>query len=144
MAVIAAGLGTGTISVASFSQGSSITTKSFIPQHRRNCNAVAWNPFHQNQIAAGLDKVRSDCSLFIWDVEQSESVAPKAPSGIPLSRPAPVTNPDFGKRSRLDSKKLVFHTFSVSLTFDFLTASPPSDGPRKRRRKTLAQIPSSC
>ena len=38
-------------------------------QHCRPCNVVSWNPQYHNQLAAGLDKVRSAFSLLVWDVE---------------------------------------------------------------------------
>ncbi len=34
----------------------------------RSCNAVSWNPIYKNQITCGLDKVRGDFSILVWDV----------------------------------------------------------------------------
>ena len=54
----------------------------FVPKHSRACNAVAWNPKNQNQLAAGklelnilkvkgLDKIRGDFSALVWDINYS-------------------------------------------------------------------------
>jgi len=41
----------------------------FQPTHSRACNIVAFCPVNTNLLAAGLDKVRNDPCLYIWDVE---------------------------------------------------------------------------
>jgi hypothetical protein len=35
------------------------------------CNAVTWNPVIKNLFVTGLDKVRSDYSCVVWDINQS-------------------------------------------------------------------------
>lgn len=41
----------------------------FQPTHSRACNIVSFCPVNTNLLAAGLDKVRNDPCLYIWDVE---------------------------------------------------------------------------
>jgi len=41
----------------------------FQPTHSRACNIVAFCPVNTNLLAAGLEKVRNDPCLYIWDVE---------------------------------------------------------------------------
>jgi MIOS, WD40 repeat len=60
--------------------------KEFVPRNSRACNAVAWNRNMPTQLAAGLDKVRSDFSTLIWDITQSVSSFPSPlPSPLPSS-----------------------------------------------------------
>src|SRR5689334_14229836 len=68
--MIAAGLANGRVLLSSYSDNVNRITKEFVPRHPRACNALSWNPIYTNQLAAGLDKVRSDYSTFIWDVHQ--------------------------------------------------------------------------
>lgn len=37
-------------------------------RNSRACNSLAFSQADPNYLAVGLDKVRSDCSLVIWDV----------------------------------------------------------------------------
>jgi WD40 repeat protein len=50
-------------------------TKLFVPRHARACNALAWNHVHKNLVACGLEKVRSDYSCLIWDINQPGMIA---------------------------------------------------------------------
>ena len=45
--------------------------REFVPRFQRACHAVAWNDVNSQHIAAGLDKVRSDYGVLVWDVRQS-------------------------------------------------------------------------
>ena len=40
----------------------------FVPRFQRVCFSAAWNPLQTQQVAAGLDKVRSDYGVLVWDV----------------------------------------------------------------------------
>ncbi|XP_065666552.1 GATOR2 complex protein MIOS-B isoform X2 [Hydra vulgaris] len=66
----------------------------FAPKAERTCHEVAWNEQEPNLLAVGLDKVRYDNSLLVWDVE-TKSVISQA-SGNTESR------------SSATSKKAVF------------------------------------
>ena len=43
----------------------------FLPRFQRVCFSVAWNPAQPQQIAAGLDKVRSAFGVLVWDVTRA-------------------------------------------------------------------------
>lgn len=68
---VAAGLQNGKVLLTTLSDGVPRLLKEFVPQHARMCNALSWNTHNHGLLAAGLDKVRSDCSLLIWDVNKS-------------------------------------------------------------------------
>jgi WD40 repeat protein len=42
----------------------------FVPKHSRSCIDVAFCPINSNLLATALDKVRNDCGLNVWDIEQ--------------------------------------------------------------------------
>lgn len=46
---------------------------SFIPKHSRACNVVSFSPTNSNLLLCGLDKVRSDFCLNVYDVERALS-----------------------------------------------------------------------
>ena len=50
----------------------------FVPRFQRVCFSAAWSPLQPNQVAAGLDKVRSDYSVLVWDVNRAGG--PRSPS----------------------------------------------------------------
>lgn len=50
------------------------------PKQSRTCNSVAFNT--QGLVAAGLDKVRNDNGLVIWNVEHYSSATSPAPDGL--------------------------------------------------------------
>lgn len=68
---VAAGLQNGKVLLTTLSDGVPRLLKEFVPQHARTCNALSWNTHNHGLLAAGLDKVRSDCSLLIWDVNKT-------------------------------------------------------------------------
>ncbi|KAI8604337.1 hypothetical protein EDD21DRAFT_366575 [Dissophora ornata] len=49
------------------------TYPSLSARHSRGCNIVAFSKGCPNLLAVGLDKVRNDCCLMVWDIEQSMS-----------------------------------------------------------------------
>ncbi|PRP89466.1 WD repeat-containing protein mio-like [Planoprotostelium fungivorum] len=67
--LVACGLPSGKVVLSTFN-GSIRVLKEFGPKHSRACNCLAWNPLQPHLFATGLDKVRSDCSTLIWDVNQ--------------------------------------------------------------------------
>jgi WD40 repeat protein len=42
----------------------------FVPKHSRSCIDVAFCPINSKLLATALDKVRNDCGLNVWDIEQ--------------------------------------------------------------------------
>eukprot|EP01117_Protostelium_nocturnum_P018083 TRINITY_DN7488_c0_g1_i2.p1 TRINITY_DN7488_c0_g1~~TRINITY_DN7488_c0_g1_i2.p1 ORF type:complete len:899 (-),score=298.73 TRINITY_DN7488_c0_g1_i2:10-2706(-) len=67
--LVACGLPSGKVVLATFSSSNRIV-KEFVPKHSRACNCLAWNPLEPHRLAAGLDKVRGDCSTLVWDINQ--------------------------------------------------------------------------
>ncbi|KAF9996997.1 hypothetical protein BGZ79_009266 [Entomortierella chlamydospora] len=49
------------------------TYPSFVARHSRACNVVAFSKGCPNLLAVGLDKVRNDYCLMVWDIERSIS-----------------------------------------------------------------------
>jgi hypothetical protein len=43
----------------------------FSPRQPRLCNAIAFSPLEPRYLACGLDRVRNDHGLLIWDIEAS-------------------------------------------------------------------------
>ncbi|KAJ3328464.1 hypothetical protein HDU76_009908 [Blyttiomyces sp. JEL0837] len=81
--VFAVGYTTGRTSILRYTTGSTEdmsrgieSMHEFMPRHMRACNAVAFCPQYPQLLLAGLDKVRNDYCLLIWNVETS---------GAPLS-----------------------------------------------------------
>ncbi len=81
--MLAAGLPSGKVVLTSFRESSSSFSsmansivKEFMPRNSRSCNALAWNPVHHNEIAAGLGKVRCDFSTLVWDLNQTSGTPP--------------------------------------------------------------------
>ena len=48
-----------------------------MPKHPRVCNTLSWNPLEHTNLAAGLEKHRSDFSIIMWDVGQLSSFVSK-------------------------------------------------------------------
>ena len=61
----------------------------FVPRFQRVCFSAAWNPLQPQQVAAGLDKVRSDYGVLVWDVTRGaggpRSAGAADPGGTPRS-----------------------------------------------------------
>lgn len=45
----------------------------FVPSNSRPCNIVAFGPPNSNRLLSGLDRVRNDYCLLIWDISRSLS-----------------------------------------------------------------------
>lgn len=62
-------------------------------RNSRSCNALAFCTTDPNYLAVGLDKVRGDCSLIIWDINTmypSLSISLPSTGGLPfVPRPQP-------------------------------------------------------
>lgn len=69
--------------------------REFVPKYSRPCNAIAWNAHYLNQVAVGLEKVRSDYCTLIWDIEYATASA--AASASP-ARPDQASAPTFMKQ----------------------------------------------
>lgn len=61
------------------SSGSAATASSS-SRHSRPCNALSWNTFHTQQIAAAYDRARGEHSVAIWDLGTAPTVAPVSPT----------------------------------------------------------------
>jgi WD40 repeat protein len=85
-------------------------------RNARSCNVVTFNNVDPNYLAVGLDKVRGDASLMIWDIS---TVAPSLALPLanpndtvvvtpPKPRPQPLL-PRFETQTRLDSRVIQQH-----------------------------------
>ncbi|KAJ7595018.1 hypothetical protein C8J56DRAFT_928212 [Mycena floridula] len=77
-------------------------------RNSRACNALAFSSADPNYLAVGLDKVRGDCSLVIWDIQTALptlSVNPITSSSLPRPQPQ-IPRGDIGPR---DSRILQQH-----------------------------------
>lgn len=52
----------------------------FIPRNSRACNTLAFSPTNPSLLAVGLDKVRNDYCLLIWDTEIHARLTPMDPA----------------------------------------------------------------
>lgn len=76
----------------------SLVGREFVPRHARQCHALSWNPDQCNLLAQGLDKLRADPSILIWDVHSkvaSESVFSHDRRGSALHSDATAIKPLF-------------------------------------------------
>lgn len=82
----------------------------------RSCNALSFSPADPNYLAVGLEKVRGDCSLVIWDISSSKptlsfnnTTAFRAGTdGLEPTRPQPlIQRGDFGPKT--DERILQMH-----------------------------------
>ena len=56
----------------------------FVPRFQRVCFSLAWNGINRHQIAAGLDKVRGDSGVLVWDINaQSATQQARDRGGVP-------------------------------------------------------------
>lgn len=81
-------------------------TVSLPVRNSRACNALAFCTADPNYLAVGLDKVRGDCSLVIWDINTTSPALSMSPSSSeikvapPASRPRPIIpRADVGPRA---------------------------------------------
>ena len=70
-------------------------TVSLPVRNSRPCHALAFCPVEPNFLAVGLDKVRGDCSLLIWDIQSASTSL-----SIPSSQPDPTINGNLPRASR--------------------------------------------
>ena len=50
-----------------------LINEEFTPKLERCCHEVSWSTQEPNLLAVGLDKVRGDNSLLVWDIEAKQS-----------------------------------------------------------------------
>ncbi|KIY53615.1 hypothetical protein FISHEDRAFT_32898 [Fistulina hepatica ATCC 64428] len=92
---------------------------------QRSCNALAFSYLNPNYLAVGLDKVRGDNSLVIWDIHTSTSTVsltpPTAAADSSVSRPSTsrdtlpvIARTDVGTRT--DSRILQQHASAEAIT----------------------------
>ena len=95
----------------------------FVPRFQRVCFSLAWNGINRHQIAAGLDKVRGDSGVLVWDLnaqsgtQQARVGAGGAALGAGHARPPP----ELHCGSALRSSGVAFDTaddFSSCVAFD--------------------------
>ena len=60
----------------------------FVPRFSRVCFSAAWNALQPTQVAAGLDKVRSDYGVLVWDVTRGAAATARSNA----ASPTPVAN----------------------------------------------------
>ncbi|KZO95494.1 hypothetical protein CALVIDRAFT_537869 [Calocera viscosa TUFC12733] len=102
--LIAVGLSSGRVELMRLNPGNvtaadrrnhvdAVRTVSLSPKAQRACHAIAFSTADPNYLAVGLDKVRNESSLIIFDVEHSANSL-GAPSRTPSqpSRPQPLLN----------------------------------------------------
>ncbi|KAG0043541.1 hypothetical protein BGZ83_011281 [Gryganskiella cystojenkinii] len=63
------------------------TYPSFSARHSRACNVVSFSKGSPNLLAVGLDKVRNDYCLMVWDIEQSMKMSRGSDSSYAPSGP---------------------------------------------------------
>ncbi|KAF9138717.1 hypothetical protein BG015_002278 [Linnemannia schmuckeri] len=68
------------------------TYPSFSARHSRACNVVAFSKESPNLLAVGLDKVRNDYCLMVWDIEQSMNMSRGSESNYAPSGSISMTN----------------------------------------------------
>ncbi|KAF9904605.1 hypothetical protein EC991_002533 [Linnemannia zychae] len=68
------------------------TYPSFSARHSRACNVVAFSKESPNLLAVGLDKVRNDYCLMVWDIEQSMNMSRGSESSYAPSGSISMTN----------------------------------------------------
>lgn len=78
--VLAVGLSNGRVSLVNVGQEQEypsglLLNQEFSPKVERTCHELAWNVQEPNLLAVGLDKVRYDNSLLVWDVETKSSLS---------------------------------------------------------------------
>lgn len=81
-------------------------------RNSRSCNALAFNGTDPNYLAVGLDKVRGDSSLIIWDVSTSTSsltLPITVPSNIASPRPQPQIPRLDNQAAKIDPRILQQH-----------------------------------
>ncbi|XP_037785674.1 GATOR complex protein MIOS-like [Penaeus monodon] len=72
--LIAVGQANGKVALTSFSKvpdPRGIKGREFIPKHSRAVNSLAWSTQEPKLLSAGLDKVRTDHSVVVWDVTRT-------------------------------------------------------------------------
>ncbi|KAG0024185.1 hypothetical protein BGZ81_007802 [Podila clonocystis] len=72
------------------------TYPSFSARHSRACNVVTFSKGSPNLLAVGLDKVRNDYCLMVWDIEQSLKMSRGSESGYAPSGSITATAPSSG------------------------------------------------
>ncbi|KAH9915044.1 uncharacterized protein BXZ73DRAFT_92696 [Epithele typhae] len=72
--LIAVGFSNGRVDLLRFEASRRAHTSAAVslpPRNTRACNALAFSPSNPNYLAVGLDKVRNDPSLVIWDINSA-------------------------------------------------------------------------
>lgn len=69
--LLAVGQANGKVVLTSFGSDhdpNGLVGREFVPKQSRQCNSVTWNPVECNLLASGLDKLKTDHSILIWDI----------------------------------------------------------------------------
>lgn len=79
----------------------------------RPCNVVSFSPTHPHLLAAGLDKVRNDPCLLVWDISQ----AVEASSAGPQTPTTPYYRPSSARSTSGFSERDVFFSGTLWLSW---------------------------
>jgi WD repeat-containing protein mio len=95
-------------------------------RNSRSCNSLAFCSVDPNYLAVGLDKVRGDSSLIIWDIQTASpslSISPHLSSNSNYIRPQPhIPRADLGPRA--DNRILQQHALTeIVSSLSFLPQS---------------------
>ncbi|XP_031568130.1 GATOR complex protein MIOS-like [Actinia tenebrosa] len=115
--LLAIGQSNGRVIVTSFAneniQSDCGLRREFVPRHPRQCNSLAWNPVASNLLAAGLDKVRNDVSLMVWDINVQLTVRdisgqekPSRHSTVQSGKQSPIMGPGISESTTIGNRPL--------------------------------------
>lgn len=97
-------------------------------RNTRACNTLAFSPANSNYLAVGLDKVRSDPSLVIWDIQSALpalSLDPSSPSALDGRILPNLPRGDGTPRSGADSRVVQQHApAEIVSTLSWIPNSP--------------------
>jgi len=119
---MAVGLTTGKVDLIRLEAGKQAQQKNILSsgpsvtlpvRNSRSCNALAFSIADPNYLAVGLDKVRGDSSLVIWDIStltSSLTLPITSPNNVTLPSPRPQPQiPRLDNQARIDPRVLQQH-----------------------------------
>lgn len=107
--MVAIGLSNGRAQLVRMTNSESVVGE-FYPRNARSCNALSFNVCQSTTLAIGLDKIRGDCGLLIWDCEYqiSSPVASPAQSNVTASNASTSRYQNQSLNSRADPSAAEF------------------------------------
>ncbi|CDH56705.1 wd repeat protein ybl104c [Lichtheimia corymbifera JMRC:FSU:9682] len=113
----------------------------------RPCNVVSFSPTHPHLLAAGLDKVRNDPCLLVWDISQAveaSSAGPQTPT-TPYYRPSSARSTSgFSERDVFFSDKSRYTSPYASQAEHVGTSSSTSREQRPIQQYGSSEAIASC